>query len=307
MPKFNLNQKIFGNATALDIFIGVLFALMWGSAFTSARIIVEQAPPLTVSALRFLIAGTTAVGIARLLGQSWCLNSKQWRATAIIGLCQNALYLGLFFVGMQWIEASLATILASMLPLLVSLLDRLFFNKRITSLGIFGLCIGCCGVTLIMGNSIYSNVDMRGVISCVLGVFALAAATLSVRGASSGGNMLIIVGLQMLIGGVILACISLFFENWIIDWTPTLFIAFCYSVIVPGLIATWIWFSLVAKIGALQAATFHFLNPFFGVAIAALILDEAISSYDYVALIVISFGILAIQISKRNNPKSHDR
>ena len=75
----------------------------------------------------------------------------------------------------------------------------------------------------------------------------------------------------------------------------------------PGLIATWIWFSLVAKIGALQAATFHFLNPFFGVAIAALILDEAITSYDYVAVIVISFGILAIQISKKNNQKSHDR
>ena len=75
----------------------------------------------------------------------------------------------------------------------------------------------------------------------------------------------------------------------------------------PGLIATWIWFSLVTKIGTLEAATFHFLNPFFGVAIAALILDEAITSYDYVAVTVIPFGILAVQILKKNNPKSHDR
>ncbi len=45
------------------IVMGVSFALMWSSAFTSARIIVLQAPPLTISSLRFLIAGTLAICI----------------------------------------------------------------------------------------------------------------------------------------------------------------------------------------------------------------------------------------------------
>ena len=286
--------------------MGISFALMWGSAFTAARIIVEQTPPLTISALRFLMAGTMAIVIARSLGQSWNLNSKQWRATAIIGLCQNALYLGLFFVGMQWIEASLATILASMLPLIVTLLDRLFFNKRIKFLGMIGLFLGACGVTLIMGNHISNDIDIRGVIACVIGVFALAIATLSVRGASLRGNILMIVGLQMLIGGIILVIISLFFEDWVIDWTTTLILALSYTIIVPSLIATWIWFSLIARIGATEASTFHFLNPFFGVAIAALILDETMTFYDYLGVTIISFGILAVQISKQRNTKAHD-
>ena len=34
------------------------------------------------------------------------------------------------------------------------------------------------------------------------------------------------------------------------------------------------WFTLVNRIGAVKASTFHFLNPFFGVAVAALLLGE---------------------------------
>jgi hypothetical protein len=35
-----------------------------------------------------------------------------------------------------------------------------------------------------------------------------------------------------------------------------------------------VWFELVGRIGAVKAATFHFLNPFLGVAISAIVLDE---------------------------------
>ena len=88
--------------------MGLAFAVMWSSAFTSARIIVAAAPPLTALSLRFLISGLLGVLIALALGQSWRLTRGQWRATIVFGICQNALYLGLNFVAMQTIEAGLA-------------------------------------------------------------------------------------------------------------------------------------------------------------------------------------------------------
>ena len=93
--------------------MGVAFALMWSSAFTSARIIVADASPIYSLALRFLISGLIGVAIARVMGQHWRLTREQWRATFIFGICQNALYLGLNFVAMQTVEASLAAIIAS--------------------------------------------------------------------------------------------------------------------------------------------------------------------------------------------------
>lgn len=281
------------------ILMGLAFAAMWSSAFTSARIIVEYAPPLIALAFRFLISGVIGVGIAAWLGQSMRLSRRQWVGVLVFGLCQNALYLGLNFVAMQTIEASLAAIIASTMPLLVALAGWLIMGQRIRPLGIMGLIAGVVGVTLIMGARLQGGVDLFGLILCVIGVVSLTIATLAVLGASSGGNVLMIVGLQMLVGSAILWIPALMFETFDITWNWQLIVAFIYTTLVPGLVATWVWFTLVGRIGAVKASTFHFLNPFLGVAIAAVLLGEQIGMLDVVGVVVIAGGILAVQLSKQ--------
>ncbi|MEL6451562.1 MAG: DMT family transporter [Pseudomonadota bacterium] len=281
------------------ILMGLTFALIWSSAFTSARIIVTQAPPLAASSVRFFIAGVIGVAIARAMGQSWHLTRDQWRATLIFGLCQNAIYLGLNFVAMQTIEASLASIIASTMPLMVAAAGWVVFRDRLPPLGIVGLILGIAGVFLIMSARLEAGVDMRGIALCVIGAAALTVATLSMRTMSSGGNLLMVVGLQMFVGAGVLGVASALTETLYVNPTPAFLAAFTYTVLVPGLVATFIWFSLVARIGATKAATFHFLNPFFGVAIAALLLGERLGPRDVVGVAIIAAGILAVQLSRQ--------
>ena len=120
-----------------------------------------------------------------------------------------------------------------------------------------------------------------------------------VRGASSGGNLLMIIGLQMLVGASLLAIPGLLLEHKFVVWSPKLIIAFSYTVVMPGLVATFIWFWLVSRIGAVKAATFHFLNPFFGVVIAAIFLGENLRVWDVVGVVVIMIGILAVQMARQ--------
>ena len=281
------------------ILLGLTFALMWSSAFTSARVIVEYAPPLTALALRFLISGVLGVVIALLLGQSARLTRRQWIGVLTFGIAQNALYLGLNFVAMQTVEASFAVIIASTMPLLVALVDWFGLGDRVRPLGIAGLLAGAVGVALIMGARLQGGVDPFGAILCVIGVGSLTVATLAVRGASSGGNLLMIVGLQMLVGSTLLWVPALAFETFAFDWNWKLAVAFTYTVLIPGLAATYIWFLLVDKIGAVKAATFHFLNPFLGVATAAVLLGEKLGPWDVVGVLIIAAGILAVQLSKQ--------
>ncbi len=280
------------------IAMGVAFSLMWSSAFATARIIVADAPPLYALALRFLISGLIAVGLARLMGQTWQLTRAQWRATFVFGLCQNGIYLGLNFVAMKSIEASLAAIIASTMPLLVAALGWAAFGDKVRPLGIAGLLAGVVGVAIIMGARVTGGVDLVGVALCAIGALALAVATLTLRGATSGGNLLMVVGLQMLVGSLLLGVAAAAFEVPQVNLTSSLIVAFIYQMFVPGLIATMIWFSLVGRIGAVRASSFHFLNPFFGVATAALLLGEAIRPLDMVGVGVIMAGILAVQLSK---------
>ncbi|MDB9855808.1 DMT family transporter [Planktomarina temperata] len=281
------------------ILAGLAFALIWSSAFTSARIIVADAPPILSLSFRFLISGLIGIALARFLGQTWRLTPGQWRATIVFGLCQNALYLGLNFVAMQTVEASLASIIASTMPLAVGFAGWVIFRERLSALGVLGLCAGAGGVALIMGARMQAGADFYGIALCFIAVASLTVATLMVRGASSGGNLLMIVGLQMLVGSAFLVIPGLILDQPVVNWSMKLVLAFSYTVLMPGLVATFIWFWLVQRIGAVKAATFHFLNPFFGVMIAAVLLGETLRIWDIVGVVIIMFGILAVQMARQ--------
>jgi drug/metabolite transporter (DMT)-like permease len=282
-----------------SMLMGFAFAFAWSSAFTSARIIVADAPPLASLSLRFFISGFIGVLLARALGQTWRLTPAQWKTTFVFGLCQNALYLGLFFMAMQRIEASLASIIASTMPLLVGFASWAFFSERFPKQAVAGLAVGFLGAILILGSRFTGGVDMVGILYCAVGVIGLTIATLSMRGNPATGNVLMIVGLQMFVGAVVLAVVSLLIgEDHTVAFSPRLLVAFSYTVLVPGLLATFIWFKLVERIGTTRAATFHFLNPFLGVAIASVMLGERLGVWDVVGVVIISVGILMVQLAR---------
>jgi drug/metabolite transporter (DMT)-like permease len=161
------------------------------------------------------------------------------------------------------------------------------------------LLAGFAGVTLIMGGRVAGGADPLGVALCVAGLVALAVATLAVRGIRVSEGLLMVVGLQMFVGSVTLLPVGLVFES-VGDVRPTLSLAlaFIYTVFVPGVIATVIWFRLVARIGATAASAFHFLNPALGVGIAALLLGERIGWLDVAGVVIVTAGIVAVQTAR---------
>jgi len=282
--------------------LGLAFVAMWSSAFTSARIIVAYAPPFLALSVRFLASGLIALAIGWALGQGLPRGRAQWTAVAVFGLCQNALYLGLNFLALRSIDASVAVIVASLLPLVVAGLAWATLGERLTAPAAAGLAAGLAGVLVIMTARLGAGADPVGLALCFGALLALSVATLLVRGASAGGDLWVIVGLQMLVGSALLFPFALAFETWSVDWSAPLALAFLYTILFPGLAATMIWFVLVRRIGATRAATFHFLNPFFGVATAALILGEAVTARDLLGVAIIMAGILAVQLSRNPPP-----
>ena len=136
---------------------------------------------------------------------------------------------------------------------------------------------------------------------CIAGLLALTTATLLVRSVTMSGNLLMIVGLQMLVGCVTLLPLSAVTETWIINPTLSLALAFTYTTLFPGLIATLVWFVLVNRIGATRAASLHFLNPFLGVAIASFVLSEQITIRDLIGVAIVMVSIIAVQRAGQDN------
>lgn len=279
----------------LTVLIGVTFALIWSSAFSVAKILVAHTPPFSISAVRFLVAASIAGTLALALGQRVPRGWAAWRRIILLGLCQNTLYLGLFFTAMTMIPAGLAAIVASALPLIVAALASVVYAERVGAVKTVGLLMGFGGVVWIMGARVAGGVDVQGLGLAVLGTMALSVATLTVKRGEFGTGLLMIVACQMLVGG--LGCIgpALLLEDvTAFDITTEVVVAFSYQVLCPGIIATLLWFTLVKRVSAAGASAFHFLNPIFGVGFAFALLGEPLSWWDMAGVALVALGILVV-------------
>lgn len=78
----------------LPLYIG-LFCLLWSFAFVAGKIGVTDCPPLILLTARFSLAGILILGISALRGEVSSLSWRDAGVFAILGLANNALYLGL--------------------------------------------------------------------------------------------------------------------------------------------------------------------------------------------------------------------
>ena len=283
-----------------SVFMGLGFVILWSSAFTSAKVIVQYSPPLLILAVRFFLTGSLGLLLANLFFEKISLTKKEWYSLVAFGLCQNTVYLGCNFIAMGSIDAFLAVIIASMLPILVAIFSWVTKIEKIGFMGIVGMLFGVFGCLIILKDKIMIPSNLFGIMFCLVGATALAIATLLVKNTiSKKSQILRIVSIQMLVGGLPLIFLSLIFEAWEITFSTSFTMAFFYTCFFPGLLATIVWFNLVRKEGAIRASAFHFLNPPMGVLIASLVLAESVEPLDIFGIIILMISIYLIYKSRQ--------
>ena len=97
------------NALPLAI---ALFCLLWSYAFVAGKIGVTHCPPLILLAARFSLAGVLILGATLVRGDDWSLSCRDALIFAVLGIANNALYLGLGYTGLQSVSAGLGGLIA---------------------------------------------------------------------------------------------------------------------------------------------------------------------------------------------------
>ena len=282
------------------ILLGVGFALIWASAFPSAKMAVQFCPPFFFLFLRFSLAGLFSILLGNYLGQRFPFDRKSLLWITLFGLIQNGLYLGLIFLALTKIDSNVSVIIASILPLTVAFFSWVFFKAKMSFLGLSGLVVGLSGVLLIMLQRVEREYEMLGITLCLMGLLATTFSTLIVTNINiNKNNILIIVGLQMLAGSIFLLPLSYFFEVWSISFNIPFLFTFLYIAAFPGIIGPVIWFYLQKEIGAVKYSSFHFLVPFFGIGISYFLLGETLTFNDMIGVVVIILGLYLVNRDKK--------
>ncbi|QQO34825.1 DMT family transporter [Bradyrhizobium diazoefficiens] len=279
---------------ALPFAIG-LFCLLWSYAFVAGKIGVTHCPPLILLAARFSLAGILILG-ATLVRGDWSLSWRDVMIFAVLGIANNALYLGLGYTGLQSVSAGLGGLIVSANPVFTAALAALLLGEGMTWRKASGLLLGIIGVTLIVWHRLSVGTDsLHGIIFTLASLASIVAGTILFKLLSPRGSLWIGNGVQNLAAGIVLTPVALTFADiHAIDFTPSLIGAFAFLVLGGSILAYWLWFHLLKVCGATAASAYHFLMPPLGMLFAYLVLGEHVEARDLLGIIPVALGIYLV-------------
>jgi drug/metabolite transporter (DMT)-like permease len=277
-------------------FLIAAFCVLWSSAFSAAKIALADCPPLLLLSARFLLAGIVVLGAAAVLRLPWRLSRRDIVALAGLGAVNNALYLGLNYVGMQTVSAGLSALIVSANPVLTALLAAVFLNEGMTWRKAGGLFLGVGGVAFIVESRISGGIDNPiGIAFTVAALMSMVGGTILFKRLAPNGGLWIGNGVQNLAGGLAVTPFAFAFES-VGDVVPTwrLVVALGYSVLLVSVFGYLLWFHLLTEVGATAASAYHFLMPPLGMMFGWLLLGERVAWPDLLGILPVAIGIYLV-------------
>ena len=152
-----------------------LLGIIWGASFLFIKVALPTVPPLTIVLVRTCLAGAALYAVARHRGLKMPSPGPVWLSFLVMGLFNGAIPYSLISWGEQHIEAGLAAILNSLMPLFTVVIAHVVTrDERFSPRKGLGLVLGLSGVVLVMGPSV-----LAGLGSHILGQLAMAGAAAS--------------------------------------------------------------------------------------------------------------------------------
>ena len=273
-----------------------LFCLLWSFAFVAGKIGVTDCPPLILLTARFSLAGVLILAFSALRGEKWTLTWRDAAVFAILGVANNALYLGLGYTGLKTVSAGLGGLVVSANPVFTAIFAAVLLGEALTWRKVAGLLFGIAGVAFIVWHRISVGSDsLHGILFTLASLASIVAGTILFKLLAPKGSLWIGNGVQNLAGGLALLPIAFTFSS-ASEIVPSarLFGAFAFLVLGGSILAYWLWFHLLKVCGATAASAYHFLMPPLGMLFAFLVLGEHVEWRDLVGVVPVAIGIYLV-------------
>jgi drug/metabolite transporter (DMT)-like permease len=277
----------------------LFLAAIWGSSYASINVAVAEIPPMTLVAVRAILALAVLFPILLWRGGRLPRDAKSWRLAFVLGAVGLALPFFLIGWAQERIESGQAAILIAVMPLATMVLAHFFTQGDRFSPGkLVGVVLGFVGIVVMVGPE-----ALKGGGGDVLRQLAMAGAAMGyainavvTRNLPRGGGKAPMIGRAVMVisaSTMITVPLALIIDgpgalfNASVDaWAVTLYLG-----LVPTGIGTLIYFHLIEARGATFFAFVNYLNPMFGVFFGALLLGEVITVQAGAALGLILAGI----------------
>jgi drug/metabolite transporter (DMT)-like permease len=278
----------------------------WGSTYLGIKVVVQTLPPLTLSGLRFFVAGVLMYLFLRLRGTPRP-ERVHWKSAAIGGLCLILGGNGLVSIASLWIDSGLIAVLVSVTPLYMTLIGWWSGQgRRPGPWTCMGLLLGLAGVALLVGPSFAARNLLLGSGLALLAPLIWTMGALYGRRAVQPSSTLLFAAMQMTCGGAATLAVALLSgETFRADWlagSAQSWWALAYLMV----FGSWIGFSAFITITKHTppsvSSSYAYVNPVIAVLLGVLLLQEPLSPRSLLG-IGLTLGAVAL-VLVRNTPRS---
>jgi drug/metabolite transporter (DMT)-like permease len=243
--------------------LGVLFVVLWSSAWIAGKVGLPYAGPFTLLLIRFSVAGAILLVAALASGAPWPVKLADYAHLAVAGALIQGLALGCAYFGLQiGVSAGISGLINGLAPLLTALGAVPFLGERIGRRQWLGLSAGLIGVALVVIDRIsLGGANWEGYAITFAALVALAAGTLYQKKYCSGMDLRTGSFIQVGVAGAVVFLPALRFEGLEVEWNATLILASAWLSLVNSIGAFTLLYVLLRKGEASRVSALFYLVP----------------------------------------------
>ncbi len=277
-----------------------LLGLIWGASFMSIAVALDGAGPLSIAAIRLIIAAVTLLGVAFAMGLRLPALSHRtlWLCIVGMGLFTNAVPFTLLSLAIQNVPSAFAGLAMAAVPLLVLPLAHILVpGERMSGIKTAGFSLGFIGVLVLIGVSDLFTGDgaVWSRLACIGAAFCYAIGSIITRIAppvhplvfSSGG---------LLVGATLMLPVALYMEGLPGAMSASVWTALVYLGLGPTALATILLVRVIQSAGPSFMSLVNYQVPVWSVIFGVVFLGEMLPG-NFVFALALILGGLAISQS----------
>jgi len=288
----------------------VATAVLFGGTFVAAKAGLEHFPPLLFVALRFDVAAVALfsfVVVTRTREELIPRTRGDVGGILATGLFAIGLTNALLFVGQQYVTSGVASIIASLNPILTPVFAAvLLADEQLSARGAVGMALGILGVALVanpdpaalasgglLGETFLFATAVSGALGSVLIRRSDAALSSTVRTAWGLPLAALATHVMSVGAGESLAAVA---------WNTESVLALGYVALFAGALAYIAYFGLIDDVGAIRANLVFYVIPVVAALGGWALLGETISALAVAGFLVIFAGFAIIGSAALEDP-----
>ncbi len=284
----------------------IVFATaMWGASFVLIKVGLGEVRPVTLAALRFSIA--SIIFLLALFARHGARDSlsrlrRDLPVLTAIGLTGIFLPNVLQNVGMQYTNASTASILMATGPLFVAILAALFLGESLGFRKIGGIVLALFGAAMISTQGDLSGLKgmpeyLRGNVLLLLSAVCYGPSTILAKMKVDQEEPIVVLTWSTAIGSLFLLIFAPLYEPGaaIVSLSSSALIIILTLAVLPTALAFFLWFEALKRMEASKVSIFIFLVPVFAVVFANVFLSEPITLFTAANAALVLLGVYIAQ------------